>query len=115
MVGTSGGRLDQADDEGDLRPISQICSVWKLFFANHRRLAGQCPLRRSHAAKAGSGGTHSNRDLEPLLRGFNTDYSARRQGVLYGKTPNPVVAERLEAQTQLSKPKATPKEQANHV
>src|SRR5438270_14017483 len=40
---------------------------------------------------------YSHRDLEPLLRGLNAAYDARRQRVLDGKTPNQVVAERLQA------------------
>jgi transposase InsO family protein len=45
---------------------------------------------------------YSHRDLEPLLRGFNAAYNARRQRVLDGKTPNQVVAERLQARRQLA-------------
>jgi transposase InsO family protein len=44
---------------------------------------------------------YSHRDLEQLLRGFNAAYNARRQRVLDGKTPNQVVAERLQARRQL--------------
>jgi hypothetical protein len=44
----------------------------------------------------------SHRDLEPLRRGFKAAYNARRQRVLGGKTPNPVVAERLQARPQLA-------------
>src|SRR5438270_12005096 len=44
---------------------------------------------------------YSHRDLEPLLRGFNAAYNARRQRVLDGKTPNQVVAERLQARRPL--------------
>ncbi len=40
---------------------------------------------------------YSHRALEQLLRGFNAAYNARRQRVLNGKTPNQVVAERLQA------------------
>lgn len=40
---------------------------------------------------------YSHRDLEQLLRGFNAAYNARRQRVLGGKTPDQVVAERLQA------------------
>ncbi len=35
---------------------------------------------------------YSHRALEQVLRGFNRAYSARRQRVLDGKTPNQVVA-----------------------
>ncbi len=41
---------------------------------------------------------YSHRALEQLLRGFNAAYDTRRQRVLDGKTPNQVVAERLQAQ-----------------
>jgi hypothetical protein len=43
----------------------------------------------------------SHRDLERLLRGFDAAYNARRQRVLDGKTPDQVVAERLEARRKL--------------
>ena len=39
-----------------------------------------------------------------MLRGFNTAYNARRQRVLDGKTPNQVVAERLNAEPKLANP-----------
>jgi transposase InsO family protein len=45
---------------------------------------------------------YSHRDLEQLLRGFNAAYNARRQRVLDGKTPNQIVAERLQARRQLA-------------
>jgi transposase InsO family protein len=45
---------------------------------------------------------YSHRDLEQLLRGFNAAYNARRQRVLDGKTPNQVVAERLQARRPLA-------------
>src|SRR5918995_2165056 len=48
---------------------------------------------------------HSHRDLERLLRGFNTAYNARRQRVLDGKTPDQVVAERLKARRTLANAK----------
>jgi hypothetical protein len=44
----------------------------------------------------------SHRQLEPLLRGFNAAYNARRQRVLGGKTPDRVVAERLAARPELA-------------
>jgi transposase InsO family protein len=44
----------------------------------------------------------SHRDLEPLRRGFNAAYKARRQRVLDGKTPHQVVSERLQACRQLA-------------
>jgi transposase InsO family protein len=44
---------------------------------------------------------YSHRDLEQLLRGFNAAYNARRQRVLDGRTPNQVVAERLQARRPL--------------
>jgi hypothetical protein len=44
---------------------------------------------------------YSHRDLEQLLRGFNAAYNARRPHVLGGKTPNQVVAERLQARRPL--------------
>ena len=47
----------------------------------------------------------SHRNLEQLLRGFNAAYNARRRRVLAGKTPHPVVAERLPARRQFAKPK----------
>jgi hypothetical protein len=50
---------------------------------------------------------YSHRDLEQQLRGFNAAYNIRRQRVLDGKTPDQVVAERIEAQPTLSKPKGT--------
>jgi len=46
-----------------------------------------------------------HRDLERLLRGFNAAYNARRQRVLDGKTPDQVVAERLEARRRLANPR----------
>jgi len=55
---------------------------------------------------------YSHRDLEQLLRGFNAAYNARRQRVLNGKTPDQVVAERLEARPQLNKPTPTPQGRA---
>src|SRR5918997_354092 len=48
---------------------------------------------------------HSHRDLERLLRGFNAAYNARRQRVLDGKTPDQVVAERLDARRKLANAK----------
>ena len=45
---------------------------------------------------------HSHRQLEQLLRGFNAAYNARRQRVLDGKTPDQVVAERLNAKPELA-------------
>jgi transposase InsO family protein len=48
---------------------------------------------------------YSHRDLEQLLRGFNAAYNGRRQRVLDGKTPNQVVAERLQAKRQLANTK----------
>jgi transposase InsO family protein len=45
---------------------------------------------------------YSHQNLEQLLRGFNAAYNARRQRVLDGKTPNQVVAERLQARHQLA-------------
>ena len=48
----------------------------------------------------------SHQQLEQLLRGFNAAYNARRQRVLDGKTPDQVVAERLEARRRL--PNAKP-------
>ncbi len=50
---------------------------------------------------------YSHRDLEQLLRGFNAAYNTRRQRVLDGKTPDQVVAERLEAQPKLVKQNGT--------
>ena len=46
---------------------------------------------------------HSHRQLEQLLRGFNAAYNARRQRVLDGRTPDQVVAERLEAEPGLAR------------
>ena len=48
---------------------------------------------------------HSHAGLEPLLRGFNAAYNARRQRVLDGKTPDEVVAERLKARRKLARGK----------
>ena len=48
---------------------------------------------------------YSHRQLEQLLRGFNAAYNARRQRVLDGKTPDQVVAERLQAKPTLAKDK----------
>jgi transposase InsO family protein len=45
---------------------------------------------------------YSHRDLEQLLRGFNAAYNARRQRVLDGKTPNQLVAQRLQSRHQLA-------------
>jgi hypothetical protein len=39
-----------------------------------------------------------------VLRGFNQAYNARHQRVLEGKTPNQVVAERLNAEPKLVNP-----------
>ncbi len=50
-----------------------------------------------------AGDTHAQ--LEQLLRSFNAAYNARRQRVLDGKTPDQVVAERLEARRKLGDPK----------
>ena len=47
----------------------------------------------------------SHAQLEQLLRGFNAAYSARRQRVLDGKTPDGVVAERLKARRKLARGK----------
>jgi Integrase core domain len=55
---------------------------------------------------------YSHRDLEQLLRGFNAAYNARRQRVLEGRTPDQIVAERLQARPQLNKPKGTSHERA---
>ena len=46
---------------------------------------------------------HSHRQLEQLLRGFNAAYNARRQRALDGKTPDQVVAERIEAEPELAR------------
>lgn len=46
---------------------------------------------------------HSHRALEQLLRGFNAAYNTRRQRVLDGKTPDRVVAERIEAEPELAR------------
>src|ERR687884_92855 len=48
---------------------------------------------------------YSHQDLEQLLRGFNAAYNARRQRVLEGKTPDQVVAERLQAKRILAQGK----------
>jgi transposase InsO family protein len=48
---------------------------------------------------------HSHRALEQLLRGFNAACNARRQRVLDGRTPDQVVAERLEARRELANTK----------
>jgi transposase InsO family protein len=48
---------------------------------------------------------YSHRQLEQLLRGFNAAYNARRQRVLEGKTPDQIVAERLQAKHSLAKGK----------
>lgn len=55
---------------------------------------------------------YSHRNLEQLLRGFNAAYNVRRQRVLTGKTPNQIIAERLEARPQLSKPKGSSRRRA---
>ena len=44
----------------------------------------------------------SHQQLERLLRGFNAAYNARRQRVLDGRTPDQVVAERLNAKRKLA-------------
>ena len=46
---------------------------------------------------------YSHQKLEQLLRGFNAAYNARRQRVLEGKTPEQVVAERLQARRKLAR------------
>jgi transposase InsO family protein len=56
---------------------------------------------------------YSHRDLEQLLRGFNAAYNTRRQRVLDGKTPDQVVAERLEAQPNFRKPKGALQKRAS--
>ena len=48
---------------------------------------------------------YSHAQLEPLLRGFNAAYNARRQRVLDGQTPDQVVAERLTAKPALAQAK----------
>jgi transposase InsO family protein len=48
---------------------------------------------------------YSHRQLEQLRRGFNAAYNARRQRVLEGKTPDQVVAERLQTKRSLAKGK----------
>jgi transposase InsO family protein/transposase-like protein len=48
---------------------------------------------------------YSHQNLEQLLRGFNAAYNARRQRVLDGKTPDQVVAERLQAKRKLASAK----------
>ncbi len=50
---------------------------------------------------------YSYRALEQLLRGCNAAYNARRQRVLDGKTPNQVVANRLQARPRRATTKAT--------
>jgi hypothetical protein len=47
---------------------------------------------------------YSHRALGQVLRGFNTAYNARRQRVLDGRTPNQVIAERLNADPRLANP-----------
>ncbi|WP_169747501.1 hypothetical protein [Belnapia moabensis] len=47
----------------------------------------------------------SHQQLEQLLRGFKAAYNTRRQRVLEGKTPNQIVAERLEERRELANPK----------
>ena len=49
---------------------------------------------------------YSHRALEQLLRGFNAAYNSRRQRVLDAKTPNQVVAERLQARPRRANTKA---------
>jgi transposase InsO family protein len=49
--------------------------------------------------------SYSHWDLEQLLRGFHAAYHARRQRVLNGQTPDPVVAERLQARRKLVRAK----------
>ena len=46
---------------------------------------------------------HSHRQPGQLLRGFDAACNARRQGVLDGRTPDQVVAERLEAEPTLAR------------
>lgn len=53
---------------------------------------------------------HSHADLAQLLAGFNQAYNARRQRVLNGRSPNPVIAERLKAAPELTTPCYTPPE-----
>jgi transposase InsO family protein len=56
---------------------------------------------------------YSHRDLEQLLRGFNAAYNTRRQRVLDGKTPDQVVAERLEALPTLNRPQGVLQKRAS--
>ena len=44
---------------------------------------------------------YSHRQLKQLMRGLNTAYNARRQRVLDGRTPDQVVAERIDAKPEL--------------
>ena len=46
----------------------------------------------------------SHRDLERLLAGFNQAYTARRQRVLDGRSPDEVVRERLAQDRSLANP-----------
>ena len=48
---------------------------------------------------------YSHPQPEQLLRGFNAAYNARRQRVLEARTPDQVVAERLNAKPALAKDK----------
>src|SRR5438270_7935878 len=58
---------------------------------------------------------YSHRDLEPLLRGFNAAYNARRQRVLDGKTPDQVVAERLKVKRKLASAKPRGRADSNDI
>jgi transposase InsO family protein len=58
---------------------------------------------------------YSHRDLEQLLRGFNAAYNARRQRVLDGKTPDQVVAERLQAKRKLARAKPRDRADSNDI
>jgi hypothetical protein len=50
---------------------------------------------------------YSHRDLEQRLHGFNAAYNAPRQRVLSGRTPDQVVAERLHANQDSPRLKAS--------
>jgi hypothetical protein len=51
---------------------------------------------------------YSHHELEQLLRGFNAAYNARRQRVLNGRTPDQIVAERLQEKPGLATSQTKP-------
>jgi hypothetical protein len=51
---------------------------------------------------------YSHQDSETLLYGFNRAYDSRRQRVLKGRSPDPLLRERMKAELELAKPVTKP-------